>query len=248
MNIGLHELRYKAKIVHRDVSPNNIMVEMRNGEPFFILNDFDLATFVQDNGKQLNPASSRHRTGTLPFMAIELLQDTAKPLAKVKSGRMLFQVVHRLRHDWESLLWVALWCMLTMDPDVSGTELETEIECFLSDWEMGEFRTIANVKLSVLSDSGDVENLVPPRFQRLLPWFKRWCCVLKDSWVVVTRHRSLSRLRLIHAERETLEGTITLEKLKDALHAPDVDREETEELLSDASSDASEGELEIFQY
>ena len=222
------------------------MIERRNGEPFFILNDFDLATFVQDNGKQLNPASSRHRTGTLPFMAIELLQDTATPLAKIKSGRMLFQVVHRLRHDWESLLWVALWCMLTMDPDVSGTELETEIAYFLSDWEMGELSTIADVKLSVLNNSGRVDNLVPPRFRCLLPWFRRWDRVLRDSWDVVTRHRSLSRSRLIHAERETLEGTITLEKLKDALHAPDDDREETEEEL--LSSDASESELEIFQY
>ena len=225
------------------------MVEMRNGEPFFILNDFDLATFVQDNGKQLNSASSRHRTGTLPFMAAELLQDMDTPLTVVGSGRVVLQVVHRLRHDWESLFWVALWCMLTMDPDVSGTELETKIVSFLSDWEMGELSTIADIKLSVLMNTGRVDKIVPPRFQCLHPWFKRWCCVLKDSWAVVTRHRSLSRSRLIHAERETLEGTITLEKLKDALHIPDDDQEETEEeLLSGASSDASESEVEIFQY
>ncbi|EKM48456.1 uncharacterized protein PHACADRAFT_202791 [Phanerochaete carnosa HHB-10118-sp] len=241
----LHDLRYKAKIIHRDVSPNNIMVEMRNGEPFFILNDFDLATFVKDNGMRLHPASSKHRTGTLPFMAVEILLDMDKPVAAAKTRRVGLQIAHRLRHDWESLLWVALWCMLTMDPDVSGTELEPQIVSFLSDWETGEFRNIANAKITIIYNATNVYDLVPLRFRSLIPWIKRWCRILRDGHDVATEHRELSRKVLGQADRETLNGTITLGKLKEAMHVPEEVREEVEENLSgDCSPDAVSGSEE----
>ncbi|EKM48974.1 uncharacterized protein PHACADRAFT_202165 [Phanerochaete carnosa HHB-10118-sp] len=255
----LHDLRHKAKIVHRDVSPNNIMIEMRNDKPFFILNDFDLATFVQDNGTRLHPASSKHRTGTLPFMAIEILQDMDIPLTVAKPGRIELQIAHRLRHDWESLLWVALWCMLTTDPDASGTELESKIVSFLSDWETGELSTIADVKISVIHDSSRAEKLIPPRFRTLIPWFARWCDVLRDAHQVIKRHRLLSRKELVRMDRETLNGTITLEKLKEALHAPDEaaeeeeeeegeEEEEEEEHSDDCPPDVTENRVRIIEW
>ena len=51
------------------------MYEICDGVIKFILIDFDLATFVDDNGVPLSKSSSNHRTGTLPFMAWELVQD-----------------------------------------------------------------------------------------------------------------------------------------------------------------------------
>ena len=40
---GLHDLRYKANMLHRDISVNNIMYQMRNGRHHFVLIDFDMA-------------------------------------------------------------------------------------------------------------------------------------------------------------------------------------------------------------
>ncbi|EKM48412.1 uncharacterized protein PHACADRAFT_202848 [Phanerochaete carnosa HHB-10118-sp] len=73
----LHDLRYRALILHRDVSFNNIMVlrDEPDGKPLFILNDFNLATRATVDGKLEGGPISKHRTGMLPFMSYELLHD-----------------------------------------------------------------------------------------------------------------------------------------------------------------------------
>ena len=57
-----------------------------------VIIDFDLATRV-DIVKGYT--SSAHRTGTVPFMATDLIDDPHSP--------------HYLRHDFESVFYVALW-------------------------------------------------------------------------------------------------------------------------------------------
>ncbi|THH01620.1 hypothetical protein EW026_g1113 [Hermanssonia centrifuga] len=74
----LFDLRYKAKILHRDISSNNVMYEVRRGKVIFILIDFDYATLVDDEGRPIAiGSSSKHRTCTLPFMAYDLVKDMA---------------------------------------------------------------------------------------------------------------------------------------------------------------------------
>ncbi|THH01962.1 hypothetical protein EW026_g802, partial [Hermanssonia centrifuga] len=46
----LHDLRYKANILHRDISCNNIMYEKRRGKIRFILIDFDSASVLDLEG------------------------------------------------------------------------------------------------------------------------------------------------------------------------------------------------------
>ena len=80
-------LYYDGKILHRDISENNIIVTDVKGEgdPRGMLIDLDLA-------KELNssPSGARHRTGTMEFMAIEVLEGRA----------------HTYRHDLESFFYV----------------------------------------------------------------------------------------------------------------------------------------------
>ncbi|KAG8990627.1 hypothetical protein FRB94_004534 [Tulasnella sp. JGI-2019a] len=63
-------------------------------EIFGVLNDFDLATMVG-----AKHATNSERTGTLPFMALDLLT------RKGCNG----EVEHLYRHDLESFLWVLVW-------------------------------------------------------------------------------------------------------------------------------------------
>ncbi|KAH9004959.1 hypothetical protein EDB86DRAFT_2825332 [Lactarius hatsudake] len=83
----LHEV---PRILHRDISLNNLMFRKEGNNVYAVLNDFDLAVSVDARS-----TSSKCRTGTKPFMAIDLLGPA--------------QVHHMYRHDLESLLYVLVW-------------------------------------------------------------------------------------------------------------------------------------------
>lgn len=91
-----------AKIFHRDISLNNVMYRRKNGVLYGVLNDFDLSVILGENDKP----SSNNRTGTKPFMAMDLLGT---------SGAQ-----HRYRHDLESLFYVILYLISSYD---SGKEV-----------------------------------------------------------------------------------------------------------------------------
>jgi serine/threonine protein kinase len=82
-------LYYDRKILHRDISENNITVTDAEGEggPRGMLIDLDLVNEL-DSG----PSGARHRTGTMEFMAIEVLEGRA----------------HTYRHDLEPFTYVFL--------------------------------------------------------------------------------------------------------------------------------------------
>ncbi|KAG2134053.1 uncharacterized protein EDB93DRAFT_1173291 [Suillus bovinus] len=91
-----HYTLWKHDVHHRDVSPNNLMVYMLNGQWIGVLNDYDLSSIKRDG------PSGKERTGTVPFMALDLL-DVAGLEGKV---------THLYRHDAESLVWVLVWVCL----------------------------------------------------------------------------------------------------------------------------------------
>lgn len=87
-------MRRLPKIMHSDISINNIMIRRKSGQMYGVLNDFDLAR-VPDR-----TSSSRQRTGTQPFMAMDLLEP---------SERQDKATDHLPRFDLESLFYVLLW-------------------------------------------------------------------------------------------------------------------------------------------
>ncbi|KAF8906115.1 hypothetical protein CPB85DRAFT_1314519 [Mucidula mucida] len=87
----LHDV---PRILHRDISMSNIMYRYHDGAVCGVLNDMDLSSLVADLEQQ--KATSFMRTGTPPFMAVDLL-------GSHKSG-----TVHLYRHDLESLFYVML--------------------------------------------------------------------------------------------------------------------------------------------
>ncbi|PBK78759.1 hypothetical protein ARMSODRAFT_1078248 [Armillaria solidipes] len=98
------------RILHRDISMGNIMWRRnRLGIICGVLNDFDLSSYRDDLG-----ATSRHRTGTPPYMSFELLKND-------KEGR---PPQHLYRHDLESILCVVV--LLTWCHQLDGTFPERE--------------------------------------------------------------------------------------------------------------------------
>jgi len=88
--LGYEWLYTKPDIFHRDISVNNMMYRKKDGKVFGVLNDYDLAIFESSNAP-----SSKARTGTKPFMAIDLLGSPTD--------------VHRYRHDLESMFYVIVY-------------------------------------------------------------------------------------------------------------------------------------------
>ncbi|KAG0697954.1 hypothetical protein DFH29DRAFT_810997 [Suillus ampliporus] len=91
-----HRALWKNGVRHRDVSPSNLMVYKLGDLWIGVLNDYDLSS------TQNHSPSGRERTGTVPFMALDLLTKQA----------IAGEVEHLYQHDAESLIWVLGWVCL----------------------------------------------------------------------------------------------------------------------------------------
>ncbi|KAH8814649.1 hypothetical protein DL96DRAFT_1715829 [Flagelloscypha sp. PMI_526] len=86
-----HWLYESVKILHRDLSEGNIMFRRIGDCVYGVLNDFDLSSDQSTDGSP----KSNQRTGTAPFMAIDLLKRDPPPR-------------HLYRHDLESLYYIII--------------------------------------------------------------------------------------------------------------------------------------------
>ncbi|KAH0829145.1 hypothetical protein J3R83DRAFT_2639 [Lanmaoa asiatica] len=94
--VKCHRALWKGGVYHRDVSPSNLMYRMdKQKQIVAVLNDFDLAST-----KAI--AIGTQRTGTVPFMAVELLDEIA----------LQGDVAHLYGHDAESFIWTLIWITL----------------------------------------------------------------------------------------------------------------------------------------
>ncbi|KAG2132080.1 hypothetical protein DEU56DRAFT_914276 [Suillus clintonianus] len=97
-----HYALWEGVVYHHDVSPNNLKVyKTLDGRWIGVYNDFDLSS-TQDI------PSCQERTGTVPFMAIELLTQAA----------IEGQVKHLYQHDAESFIWVLVYVCLCYERGV----------------------------------------------------------------------------------------------------------------------------------
>ena len=93
LDAGYRWLFEHANILHHDISLDNLMLRKEGGKVYGVLNDMDLAVSVD-----VTDPSSKQRTGTKPFMAIDLLRPDPP--------------AHMYRHDLESMFYVLTWITL----------------------------------------------------------------------------------------------------------------------------------------
>jgi len=97
-----HYCLWKKGIQHGDISLGNMMWDDRR--KVGILNDFDLSKFADQKGP-----SGQDNTGTLPFMALDLLSEEG----------LRGEIPRRYRHEAESFAWSLICLCLSM---VEGTD------------------------------------------------------------------------------------------------------------------------------
>jgi len=110
-----------------------------------------------DLGKELNsvPSGASHRTGTMQFMSIEVLQGKG----------------HTFRHDLESLFYVFIWmCIRYGHEEVADVEGTGPIKTSrLRGWYTGTYAEIANTKRGHMDKNGfeDIITEFAPKFEEL---------------------------------------------------------------------------------
>ncbi|PSR74564.1 hypothetical protein PHLCEN_2v9741 [Hermanssonia centrifuga] len=210
----LHDLRYKAKILHRDVSANNIMWEMQGEEVVFKLIDFDFATFVDDEGKATDAtARSKHRTGTLAFMAFELVKDMAH-----RDNPLCEPVFHLLHHDFESLYHLSAYSMIVIPEGEDADKRELYRE---SVWlcENGMMQQIAACKALSWEWRRMRSLRLPPQSEPLRPWLLRFSDLLYAAQQKVRIHDMDESVLFDH---ETMGGMLTRDVITSVLKGESV--------------------------
>lgn len=169
--IGHASLFFQAGILHRDISPNNIIsmvtpVAVSHPSPEWLcatptnlygcLIDLDYAI----DASELTPSGAADRTGTYPFIAIRVL---------------LGEEVHRYRHDLESILYVLLWVSCYPRPPGQQSTITTSarpgvegtwpVDDPLYLWTQGDVLTVTSHKTTHIVSSAT-------SFARLLERFR----------------------------------------------------------------------------
>ncbi|PPQ97337.1 hypothetical protein CVT26_006571 [Gymnopilus dilepis] len=159
------------------------------------LNDFDMAAKVNNQGQFLVTSAS-HRTGTLPFMALDLL----------KPGK---RVLHVYRHDLESFFYILVWAAVHYDlkhgkrkscsPKVLQSWLN-ESTCFLS-----KHRFMSDS----LAENDSIQQHIPDDAKRQI--WDEWVVPLHILFKGAFVHRSTQADKHLPVDHETLDGLITFE-------------------------------------
>jgi serine/threonine protein kinase len=153
---GHKSLLENGKILHRDISENNIIITELPAEEALKgrLIDLDLA-------KELDsmPSEARHRTGTMQFMAIEVLDGKG----------------HTYRHDLESFFYVFVWICIRYGYEGTGRQQPNKVmrpkTNILRGWYTGIYTEIATIKLGHMGKN-NFENVIAefaPKFENLKP-------------------------------------------------------------------------------
>lgn len=198
------------------------MYEMRGDKYYFILIDYDMGVVLPTGNNPSYKVSSKHRTGTLPFMSCALIEDAWLAL---RPGGDWTHIRHLLCHDYESLFWVSLWCPLMLPmPGLTAPQVQA-LQDEARSWELGDLKIIHSVKNTLITGGLAKLPLLPPAVACLELWFVAWMRLIKTSRRIVDDRYDAAHERKLRGlamdlepwDAETLGGTLTRDTIKTAL-------------------------------
>ena len=176
-------------MLHRDLSEGNLMILRKDGKVRGVLNDWDMASPVDDNGLVLSSAAD-HCTGTRPFMAVDLLLKPDAP--------------HYYRHDAESFVYILVWGAIHYDIE---NQAVTPANPHVRHWLSDDDNINPNHKTSFLVSDHLAKTIfaqVRPEFHGVLEeWIKPLHLMLKQA--------RLSEIFLSTAEQKAAFNKVTYE-------------------------------------
>ncbi|KAF5365871.1 hypothetical protein D9757_011029 [Collybiopsis confluens] len=197
--LQIHRWLYEQpKILHRDLSIANIMFRREGDQVYGVLNDFDLSSLLTRMDKS---PTSKHRTGTKPFMAHNLLNTE-------------WDKGHLYRHDLESLFYI----ILIVSCHYSGPTTRAYSLPYKA-WFDGDDQVISAFKIKFLeSDSQTLP--VQTYFAGFAHWIFLIRLMLSTGYGDRPRFPYLSDEARIKAEQydwDTLGGHVTYTKFMEVL-------------------------------
>ncbi len=189
------------------------MWEMQGDEVVFKLIDFDSAIFVDDDSKPIvMTARAKRGAGTLTFMAYEV----AKGMANRDNPRCK-PVIHFLRHDFESLLYLSVYCMHTM-PEMSEEARQAVYKETIYGLENRSLSGLASMRL-LIWDS-DWPMVLPSQCEMLRPWYQQFRDIFRaaDFKINMKYRRDESN----PFDEETVDGILTRDAIKGVLKGESV--------------------------
>ncbi|KAG1748446.1 uncharacterized protein EDB91DRAFT_1047965, partial [Suillus paluster] len=154
--VRCHYVLWQNGVRHRDVSPSNLMVyKTLDGRFIGVLNDFDLSSTRVTS-------TNNERTGTVPFMALNLLTPEA----------FEGHVEHLYRHDAESLIWVLVWVCLRYDEGEILSEGRP-----LDDWLKADARACREKKSDFLVRIQNRDRTIKPSLSHQSNWQMALSCL-----------------------------------------------------------------------
>ena len=161
----------KAKILHRDISENNIIItdpKLAGGFTGMLI-DLDLA--IVDGER----TGGRHMTGTMEFMAIDVLRG----------------VEHTYRHDLESFFYVLLWICArrAWEREFHCRRKDRPADSVLGDWYGDTNKKVAGNKRGSMNADGfkSILEEFAPAFDRV----KSLCRKLRSILFPLTKDGEL---------------------------------------------------------
>ncbi|KAG6834095.1 hypothetical protein H0H93_011978 [Arthromyces matolae] len=190
----------EGRILHRDLSENNLMFKFgADSHVRGVLNDWDMASRVDKNGEN-EVTNAAHRTGTIPFMARDLLVDGTPP-------------PHLYRHDLESFFYILVWAAVNYH---FGDDEARKIDLTTTGWDASTLAGARDIKGNFITHRLDFKaqmlKRMDPRNHVFLPWIDSiWSLFLKAHL-----GREISDTPN-DWDQATLGGHITFEKFMQAI-------------------------------
>jgi hypothetical protein len=170
------------------------MYHVHKGKIYGVLNDFDLSYQMTDEHPTPDQPSSNQRTGTLPFMAIDLLRDNP--------------TVHGYRHDLESFMWVILFHIGQYQ---DGKSVGTSGPYYK--WLLGDYHyKMVLKKYEIIFHRA--EPVAQPAFRPLLRWIHDLAYMFVEAWVTESKHKQKFGWNSGKFDIESGGGWITLESVQ----------------------------------